>query len=278
MERKSSYIIDSSTGAETTRLIDQDVMITQATGVFPASLDLSGVSRLLDVACGPGGWAREAARQLPAATVIGVDIHQGMVDYATAFVQTMGSQNLSFQVMDVMRPLEFADASFDLVHARFLVGLLYRKTWPFVVQEYTRITRPGGWIILTESDKFITSNSQAVENLLELGLKAMERASMFAGASGESVTAHLTVFLREAGLREIHSEHHAIDVSHQTSAHQSVLKNLKTGLLLIQPFILKMGYSSQEELETLYKQAINDIESDNFRGQVDLTRAWGQRV
>ena len=274
--QQSSYIIDASNAAEMARLIDQDSMLTQAIGVFPAELDLARVFRLLDVGCGPGGWARTAARQLPDTTIVGVDINPDMIGYARAFTRVERIHNLTFHCMDAKQPLAFEDASFDLIHARLLVAAIPQKNWPALTEEYRRITQPGGWIILTESDALATTNSQAMEALSGLCMKAMGQAGFYADPD-HRLTAHLAAFLSNAGLTDMHTEHYTIDVSWGTSAYAPLISNMKIALSLLQPFILKMGYSSQHELETLYGQALRDMECDDFRGHGDVVRVWGQR-
>ncbi len=44
---------------------------------FPDDFRLSQVHLVLDLACGPGGWAIDVARAYPNIDVMGVDISQG---------------------------------------------------------------------------------------------------------------------------------------------------------------------------------------------------------
>src|SRR5258708_1193043 len=130
---KNPYIIDIEEAAETARLIEQSQLFTAAMGgVFPAELDLSQVVQVLDLACGPGEWARQVAFEYPEMQVVGVDINQTMVGYANAFARVTGRPNLSYEPMDILEPLEFWDEAFDLIHARFLVGVLNPASWPGV--------------------------------------------------------------------------------------------------------------------------------------------------
>src|SRR6266436_6885658 len=113
--RENIYFNDPESGAEMARLMDQDRLITRGMGgLFPERSDLSGIQRILDVACGPGGWAQEVAFAYPEIEVVGFDISRAMIDYANAFARVQGLHNLSFQVMDILQPLTFPDSSFDL--------------------------------------------------------------------------------------------------------------------------------------------------------------------
>lgn len=54
---ENTYVIDAESAAEMARLMRQDQLMTAGMGgIFPEQIDLSGVQRVLDLACGPGGW------------------------------------------------------------------------------------------------------------------------------------------------------------------------------------------------------------------------------
>jgi len=59
--------------------------------------------------------------------------------------------NASFLVMNLLKPLDFPDSSFDLVNARF-INFLPAGAWSRLLQEFRRIARPDGIIRLTESE------------------------------------------------------------------------------------------------------------------------------
>src|SRR5438034_1341292 len=112
--RESTYMLLTESDAEMTRLINQDQVISGTMGLLPHSLQLSGGERVLDVACGPAGWARALALKYPGAQMIGVDISQTMLDYANAATQAQQLPNISLQLMDATKPWSLANASFDL--------------------------------------------------------------------------------------------------------------------------------------------------------------------
>ena len=130
----NTYIL-GHTDTEKVRLIEQDRHFNRAMGGLlaeqPESV-LASVRRVLDVASGPGGWALDLAQQYPDIQVVGVDIDEGMIQYANTMARASGLDNALFQVMDATKPLDFPDESFDLVNARFLVGFLTREQWPTV--------------------------------------------------------------------------------------------------------------------------------------------------
>ncbi|GCE20642.1 hypothetical protein KDK_44420 [Dictyobacter kobayashii] len=107
---------------------------------------------MLDIACGPGGWALDLAFARPDMEVIGIDISQTMITYATASANSQDLRNISFDVMDTTQRLDFPDHSFDLVNGRLLSSFLRKDAWVGLFQECKRILRPGGVLRITETD------------------------------------------------------------------------------------------------------------------------------
>src|SRR5450759_1724647 len=133
---KSEYVINIEQPAETARLIEQSKLFTSAMGgLFPEALDLSGVRRVLDLGCGPGEWANAVASHYPCLNVVGVDINETMIGYATAFARVQGRPNISFESMNMKHPLVFPDASFELINARFIAGFQDTASWPVLLAE-----------------------------------------------------------------------------------------------------------------------------------------------
>src|SRR5713226_9162939 len=114
-KEESTYIIDPESAAEMARLMNQDRLITDGMGgLFPERQDnLTGIHDILDIACGPGGWVLSTAHAYPEINVVGTDISRTMIQYAKAQARAQGLDNAHFSVMDVLKPLEFPDSSFD---------------------------------------------------------------------------------------------------------------------------------------------------------------------
>lgn len=111
-------------------------------GNHMAPLDKPG--RILDVGCGTGRWVIEMAKEFPQAEVVGLDIVKPNINSEARPVNTLFTQR------DVLKGLPFTDGVFDYVHMRFLIAALPTKDFLSVINELQRVTRPGGWIELTE--------------------------------------------------------------------------------------------------------------------------------
>ncbi|MFO0985414.1 MAG: class I SAM-dependent methyltransferase [Planctomycetota bacterium] len=104
-----------------------------------ASLPLAPDHKLLDLACGPGAFAR----MFPAGTYFGIDINDQYIRYARA------KHPGTFETMDA-RQLRFANASFD---AALVFGLLHHLSdadAAQVIAELHRVMKPGGCVLIME--------------------------------------------------------------------------------------------------------------------------------
>src|SRR6266851_3032904 len=252
----SVYFNDPENVAEMARLLGQDHYITKGMGgLLSERSDLSSIHRILDVACGPGGWALEVASTYPEIEVVGGDISRAMISYANTQVRVQGLNNVSFKVMDIQKPLEFPDRSFDLVNARF-INFLPAAAWPKLMHELGRITRPGGIIRLTESEWWYFSNSPALENLNAMIIRALKIQGESFSQSGRftGVLPMLGRFLLDAGCVNIKHKSHVIDYSSESEFYEGFRRDAAAVFKLFQPFIVRMAVASQEELDQLYQQ------------------------
>ena len=106
-----------------------------------------GVARgmkILDLGCGDGTTALPEARL--GADVLGVDIAANLVDAGNGRAKAEGLANCRFQEGDASDLRDLKDGSFDLVVSIF--GAMFAPK-PFdVAKEMTRVTRPGGRIVM----------------------------------------------------------------------------------------------------------------------------------
>lgn len=98
--------------------------------------------RVLDVACGTGLVALDAARAVgPGGAVLGVDLSERMVEAATRRAQAQDLANARFERMDG-EALALPDACVDV--ALCALGLMYLPDWDRGLREMRRVLRPGG--------------------------------------------------------------------------------------------------------------------------------------
>ena len=120
-----TYVMDPESPTEMARLMLQDRFITEGMqGIFSERSNLGNIQAILDVGCGPGGWALDVAHTYPDKAVVGVDISTTMITYAQAQATAQRLTNVTFAVMNALEPLNFAEETFDLVNVRFAIGFV----------------------------------------------------------------------------------------------------------------------------------------------------------
>lgn len=279
---ESTYFIDAENAAEMARLTNQARLITRGTGGLLSELSApANMRNILDVACGPGGWVLDVAQAHPGVQVVGVDISTLMIKYAHAQALTRGLENASFTVMDALKPLAFPENSFDLVNARLIAGFMLKAVWPTFIQECLRITRPGGIIRLTECEFGMggITNSPAYEKLFDMGTRAMKSAGFSFSPDGRNVgiTPVLGCLLRDAGYQNIQQKAYVLDYSAGTESHGDWYQIFMVFWKLFQPFLIKMGVTTQEEVDVLYHRALMEMQTDSFCGIWFFLTVWGQK-
>lgn len=111
--------------------------------------DIRGL-RVLEVACGRGGFVRQLARA--GARVTGCDFSAAALRIAVTKVRPSSEENGALIVQGDAQRLPFADGSFDL-----LVSCETIEHLPQVenaVKEFHRVVRPGGRLLLTTPNYF----------------------------------------------------------------------------------------------------------------------------
>jgi len=118
----------------------------------------------LEVASGPAVISRALAAKV--GRVRGVDLTPAMVEKAREEAAREGIDNAEFSVGDATA-LEFDDASFDGAVTRF--SFHHIPAPQRVLEEMSRVVRPGGWVIvsdlLTDEDADAQAWHQEIERL-----------------------------------------------------------------------------------------------------------------
>ncbi len=278
--REDTYFIDPENATEMARLLLQDRLISQNMGsLLPEGVNLEEVHDILDMACGPGGWVLDVAFDYPRIQVTGVDISQRMISYARSLAGAQGLDNASFRTMNILKPLDFAERSFDLVNGRLLMSFMPKTAWPGLLQECMRILRPGGILCLTEAENFGITNSPAFEKLNRMMVRAMHKAGQTFSPEGDTfgVMPMLGAFLRQVGCIQIRQKAHIVDYSAGTNAHDGWFQNFRVSFQLLQPFLIKMEVTTQDEVSSVYEQASGEMTGDDFRAVWLYLSVWGEK-
>jgi SAM-dependent methyltransferase len=131
----------------------------RATPVLDPSEDESQLlpfgARVVELGCGPAVLLTEVQRRRPDLRCIGVDATESQLHGAARLAHVRGLRPPELLNADAVR-VPLADASVDLVYARFLLQYLHEPA--AVVAEAARICRARGRVVLQDLDGQLVSN------------------------------------------------------------------------------------------------------------------------
>jgi ubiquinone/menaquinone biosynthesis C-methylase UbiE len=110
-----------------------------------ADLPLSADAACLDIATGTGEFARALAPR--AASVVGLDATDAMMEQGRIFIEQAGIENISFQ-KGIVQDLPFEDETFDCVASRYAFHH-FADPKP-VIREMVRVCKTGGHVIVVD--------------------------------------------------------------------------------------------------------------------------------
>ena len=259
------YTLDGEDENETAHLLLQHRYLSQCMGgALP--LDLSRVKRVLDANCGAGGWVYELAWNHPSMYVTGIDGRSDYVEKAEEFVRPLGNATVIRQDIRHLSDEILPPASFDLVHARFLVSMLHPQAYPAVLASLVSRCRAGGLFVWDELE-YPTTNSAACQQLIGLvqdGLQATGRA--FSPGHALGITPMMRSWIQEAGCRVKLDAVYAIEISNGTKGRDVFAWQMWKLCKQIRPLLLEAGVTTQASFEELYFQAQHEILEESFCG------------
>ncbi|KAF8590187.1 S-adenosyl-L-methionine-dependent methyltransferase [Ramaria rubella] len=98
--------------------------------------------RILEMGCGTGAWAIQAAQAFPNAEVVAVDI--------APLPDRPLPPNLKFHTLNLTQAFPFEAETFDIVHARFV--FIHLPMFEDVLKRTVQLIKPRGWLLIEDAD------------------------------------------------------------------------------------------------------------------------------
>ncbi|CAI2176681.1 11493_t:CDS:2 [Funneliformis geosporum] len=121
---------------------------------------IQGGCKILDVACGSGTWLLDMSTNYENSHFVGLD-------FQAIYPQEIKPPNLNFIEADILDGLPFPDNEFDFVHQDTMISVLQKNQWEFVLPELVRVTKPGGYIELTETIRMFNSYGPIMQKIFK---------------------------------------------------------------------------------------------------------------
>jgi SAM-dependent methyltransferase len=234
-------------------------------GRLLATLGDGSGRRVVDLGCGALGWLRLLSEWVgPSGTVVGTDVDGHLLDGARSFLEAEGIANVELAVDDLFES-KLEPGSFDLVHARFLIGPLGRGRE--ATAAFRRLLAPGGALVCEEWDLgswHLNPPAPAAERLIQL------IEELFAGKGGEAGRG-LPELLRGIGIDEPELDAHVIALE---PGHPYLRLPLQFSVALESRMLELVG---EDELAELRREAESELaEPGRWGTTFTLVQAWGR--
>jgi ubiquinone/menaquinone biosynthesis C-methylase UbiE len=283
----STYAVDRSNQEEMSRLAVQDRMITAGMGgPLPEQPDAARFKRILDIACGTGGWLIEVAKTYPGAVqLVGIDVNHNMIEHARKQARAEGvSDRVEFHVMDALLALEFPKDYFDLVNARLLTGFMRTWDWPKLLDEIQRIARPDAIIRISEVARTFTSISSATLIAKAVGDALYNSGHLFKPGKTDEFSAEGTAgiadelprLMSQYGVQNVQVYRTTLEFPQGTPAGESLAQDMRLASRTLAPFIRKWA-QLPENYDELCKKIEHETQQPGFTASWDMVTVWGTR-
>ncbi len=252
------------------------MLTTGMGGVLPEQPDPTIFHDVLDMGCGTGGWITEVAKAYPGVACIGIDISKRMIEYAkTQANEQQIHEQLAFLIMDALKPLAFADKSFDLINMRLGVSFMRTWDWSNLLNELRRIIRPNGIIRIVEGEIIHQSNSSALTKLCEMVQAALYQSGHLFTEQSKGVIGDLPRLLDTHGFVGIQTKDFTLEYHPGTPETEAFREDMALAFQTLFPFIKKWHrHSERLDYDTVYKQALVEMHQPDFFATVNLHVVW----
>lgn len=235
--------------------------------IHPAiSATLPATARIADIATGTGVFLQTVKTAYPQATLHGSDISTALFPPAASL-----PPNLQLSRLDVLEPVPPSlVGTYDLVHVRLIVAGLHPSSWSSVVQNLSRLLRPGGAMQWEECNFGHALHLRGGETSTVSA--ARQLGTLFREGVGEKLRHgwdSLEQDMVDAGL--VHVGHDIVSSDRIPETRKAVTKN---GMIALVAWARNRSGMSPEELQPIVEAADRDIESGCYI-RYDTHVFWG---
>ena len=280
---QNNYIFNPEHAGEIARLVLKNQLYKKVLGApFPEqeAEKLTEIHQVLDVGCGPAGWALDVASTYNHMHVVGIDLNEVVVKHARNEAQQLGLKNIEFIRMNALQKrLDFQDAHFDLINMHSAATFIRKGEWQPLLQECYRITRLGGIIRITHADRAGLTNSLAFEKYHLFCSQALYRMGYGFSPDGYTlgITPMLGQLLQDAGYKAVQMKPYVLDFSYDSPFNKDYRQNINAIFKQIQALFKDKNIELQPEIEEYYDKSLKEMRRDVFCGLQYQVVAWSEK-
>jgi len=106
---------------------------------------LNSGAKVLDIGCAFGTMALDVADVVNPGEVIGIDLSDERIAYASSLAEKRNGNSVTFKVVSDAHRLDFPDNTFDVVYSYTVMHFFIDPVR--ALSEQRRVTKPGGYVI-----------------------------------------------------------------------------------------------------------------------------------
>ncbi len=226
-------------------------------GLLPAIVNVKRMHRVLDVACGAGIWAQAMATCYPHLQMIGVENDVRAIEQARMYLPE-GISNVRYFTQDIHKLDNgmFANASFDLIHLRFLEAQVTCPQFSPLLHVLYSLCRRNGCIVWSEAELPLTTSAACdyLESLLLTALEGEQRAFSPGFSLSLGIGSRMQWWLYEARFVLKHNVGETIMINAGTPQHTLFVEELEWFAYRIRPFLLQANVVTAPDYDALTAQ------------------------
>ncbi|RHZ83326.1 hypothetical protein Glove_97g95 [Diversispora epigaea] len=211
-------------------------------------------TKVLDAGCGAGSWMFEMASDYPNTQFTGLDI-------SPIQPSEIKPQNANFIKANLLNKLPFENDTFDYIFQRFLFLALPKDRWPDVINELTRVLKPGGYLELVEINPTAFQLGPVTSQLFN----AAEKMFRLRDLDTQIAYKLRSYFEQQENLENVTEEKNRLPYGPGTGKlGQAAIENSRLGLSHIKPFLLEDMKISSEEFDNnldISAKELNEFDS-----------------
>ncbi len=241
-----------------------------ARDLLPARCTLGNLGKVLDVACGCGGWVCNAARAYPNSEVTGIDKDAEHIIYAREYATLAGLTNAHF-IVGNMYTLSQLTEPYDLIHARLLCPAVAPGTWYNLLKELWQHCKQGGQIRWTESITPVTPGRACTRWCHLFG-----QALGLSNSAGDIINS-MPAMLKDVGFCNIQQSMTTIRLQHGNEAYDTLVHTLWRASPLLQTFFVQAGITTADHFTHITDEMLTELLDPGFTCNWSLRTVTGSR-
>lgn len=235
--------------------------------------------RILDIACGPGGWPRDVVRAYPDVQIIGIDNNKTSIRYARQHEATKQNPHVVFELADIMQKFNCPPDTFNYINLRFLLGVVPKDKWGGLMLECFRVLKPGGCICHVESEAgLIAADADSkIVQATDLVLEVLWTYGKSFARNAIAITPMLPMFLQAARFVDIQVQPFLLNWSYGKPLHSHVLSDFVVALQEMRDIFVRGGKMTNDEYTALCRGYIAEANLLSHRAFWSVNRVWAYK-